>query len=241
MTVNQSGNPSSSQKRERLRQYLAAAGATAASAVLASSADAALVKQSLNIPITDGSVVPIDLDGDTVTDFTLTHTQLGFLPYDNQALYITSDSAGSEVAFFTASGYGWVSEQADDDGQIDGTDGLQPTSAVPYGVAYLGFVNNAGTTFSSEFFNLTNAYLGLKIEIGGNTHYGWAQMDVGPVVLGPPDVSQSFNAVLKCIAYEDVAGAPAMTMDCTIPEPNTLGLLALGSTGLLAMRRRRVA
>ncbi|MDZ4656430.1 MAG: PEP-CTERM sorting domain-containing protein [Bythopirellula sp.] len=241
MTVNQLGNSISTKQRERIKQYLAAAGATAASAVLATTADAALVEQSLNIAIVDGSVVPIDLDGDSVTDFTFTHTQLGFLPYDNQALYITSNSPGSEVAFFSASGYGWVSESADDDGQIDGSDGLLPTSAVPYGVAYLGFVNNGGTTFSSEFFNLTDGFLGLTIEIGGNTHYGWAHMDVGDVVLGPPDVSQSFNAVLKCIAFEDVPGAPALTVDCDIPEPTTMGLLALGATGLLAMRRCRVA
>lgn len=99
---------SSSQQADRIKQYLATAGATAATALLATSADAALVQQTLNIPITDGSVVPIDLDGDLVTDFTLTHTQLGFLAYDNQALYISSNSPGSEVAFFDVTGYGWV-------------------------------------------------------------------------------------------------------------------------------------
>lgn len=215
---------------DRLTRYLAAAGAAA----VGSTAHAALQTQVLNTTIVDGDVVSIDLNNDSVDDFTFTHTTLGFLGYDNQALYITADSAGSEVALFFTGGttFGWVSALADDDNVIDAADGFYPTSAVGYGLAYLGFTNDTGTLFSSEFFDVTDAYLGLKIEIAGQTHYGWALMDVGPVVLSP-DTSPSFAAVIKEIAYEDVPNTPAAA-----PEPTSLSLLALGAIGVSALRRR---
>jgi hypothetical protein len=77
-------------------------------------------------------------------------------------------------------------------------------------------------------------YLGLEFMIGGQIHYGWAQLDVN---FYDPALSPSINAYLTGYAYDTVANQ-ALTAG-QAPEPGTLGLLALGSLGLGFWRRRK--
>jgi hypothetical protein len=93
-----------------------------------------------------------------------------------------------------------------------------------------------------------NGYLGLKFYIHGKIHFGWARLH--RVKLGP-------DWVLTGYAYETIARKPIVTgqkqesgkntslaqvnptaLGATFPQPATLGMLASGSSALLAWRRK---
>jgi hypothetical protein len=96
-----------------------------------------------------------------------------------------------------------------------------------------------------HWVNVKNRYLGLKFQINGRVHYGWARMSVS-VTDG-----KGILALLTGYAYETVPGKaiiagatkgpddaePATSLDTPTPEPATLGVLALGAPGLSIWRR----
>ena len=83
-----------------------------------------------------------------------------------------------------------------------------------------------------DWNNVNDRYLGLRFQIGGNTHYGWARLDVSV------DSQAYYTAHLTGYAYNDAAGADIHASG-GIPEPSTLGLLAGGILGLALWRRRK--
>ena len=82
-------------------------------------------------------------------------------------------------------------------------------------------------------------YLGLKFEINGQAHYGWARFDVTVEQRG-------IQATLTGYAYETVPNKPIVTGKTKGPnvitlEPASLGRFALGASGISAWRRRQSA
>jgi hypothetical protein len=75
-------------------------------------------------------------------------------------------------------------------------------------------------------------YAGFRFAISGNPHYGWARFDI--------TTSGSF---IIAEAYYNTTPNAGVLVGVTIPEPTTtgLGLLALGTAGLAAWRRRKTA
>jgi len=105
------------------------------------------------------------------------------------------------------------------------------------------------TIVYGPWVNVKDRYLGLKFQIKGNTHYGWARLNV--------KVSKTtITATLTGNAYETIPNKPIITGktkgpdDASVeesnaasfatPEPVTLGILALGSPGLSIWRREQV-
>lgn len=69
-------------------------------------------------------------------------------------------------------------------------------------------------------------YLGLRFDIGGNTHYGWANITL----------NGNYTVALNTLGYESVAGASAH-VPASVPEQgNSLVLLAIGAAGIAGFR-----
>jgi PEP-CTERM motif-containing protein len=86
----------------------------------------------------------------------------------------------------------------------------------------------------------SSVVLGLQFTIGANTHYGWLRAAGQAEIIGAP----SSQARIFDWAYEDSPGtglvAPAALADpYAVPEPSSLALLALGATGIAALKARR--
>jgi hypothetical protein len=71
------------------------------------------------------------------------------------------------------------------------------------------------------------AFLGFSYQVGGQTDYGFVQLEV-----------QSGPLFIDSYSY-DSSGAPITVSSSTVPEPSTLALFAAGAVGVAALRRRR--
>jgi hypothetical protein len=109
----------------------------------------------------------------------------------------------------------------------------------------------SGTTYiNGPWVNVKNRYLGLKFQIHGKTHYGWARLSVR--VQGG-EHAKTITATLTGYAYETipkkrlragqtegVADAPAVSVTTWAPgiqQTASLGALALGANGVPIWRR----
>jgi hypothetical protein len=90
------------------------------------------------------------------------------------------------------------------------------------------------TSLNSALTGVEDAYLGISVFEGDETHYGWVHFSV------PNRAETEF--VIHGFGYNDEAGASIRAGQTTdIPEPGTLALLAAGAVGVAAgsARRRR--
>ena len=93
-----------------------------------------------------------------------------------------------------------------------------------------GGVPNTNYGPDSEFEIGDQNLIGFRFEIGNDVHYGWAQLEITKNSL---TVSKWAYESTPDTAIRVGAGLP------TIPEPSSLGLLALGAPGVTSLRRRR--
>jgi hypothetical protein len=91
--------------------------------------------------------------------------------------------------------------------------------------------NGAGSFGGNQYVaNWGVGFAGVEFPINGQNHFGWIRLN-----------EEASSGVAIDWAYESVVGASITAGDTgqsSTPEPNTLGLLALGSVGILALRRK---
>jgi hypothetical protein len=226
----------------RLRMYSLAAGATGVGLLaLAQPAKGEIVYTPADVTISTTTLnsYALDLNGDGTTDFLLNATSRESVDTSGGTSRIIALPTGSNAVV----GIG---------GNAAALAAGQPIGA---GRKFAGRLLATLFTFIGTEFQLggrwaraKNRYLGLKFQIDGQTHYGWARLTVGPK-------GRTLTATLSGYAYETTANAPivagktsgtdaASLAPGSVPAyqtdapPATLGALALGAPPLSIWRRR---
>jgi hypothetical protein len=213
---------------KQLGAYLAAVGAAGVGLMaLSTQSEASVVYTPANITINANSPLSIDLNGDAITDLTITLSQAshflilaGNVPPGNGLRLNASNFAAA--GFFGVPVGPW---------EPFGTGSVVMDAVFCYGTC----------TQSGPWLNVNNKYLGVKFVIGSTTHYGWVRMSTqnAIVVTGYAyDTTPNHNIHDGSIAGPTQAGdlAPA-DLIARGSQPASLGLLARGADGLSIWRR----
>jgi hypothetical protein len=229
-----------SKVERKLAAYLIAGGAAVAAAE-EGRADI-IYSGPQNISINQSSFA-LDLNGDGVTDYTFANSQtfvtVGKPPNTMQQLQSASltvtPSGSNEVAADTVTNKGVTTTTADASVLSFGTSlsGLTFSNTSPQMAA----AGKGAPKQPGNWTGVTDQFLGLRFDINGQQHYGWAELSVGSAANGLP-------ATLEGWAYDTTANEPiaaGQVAPVLVPEPSSLALLAAGAAGLAAYRygRRR--
>ncbi|MCA9260505.1 MAG: PEP-CTERM sorting domain-containing protein [Planctomycetales bacterium] len=201
-------------ERDAVRRaaYALAAGAFAAAG--ADRADAAIVYSgSLDWEIFQGNALPVNLDGDAYDDILLKNYVFGGGNYQG----LSVNFFPGKIVGFTA-GFNYVTALSGGE-MID----FAATSSGSF-AASLAY----GAANPNAEFNAGEAIIGLEFPINATSHFGWLRVTID---------NAAGTFVVNDYAYQDVPGEGLRAGQ--IPEPGALGLLAAGSAGLAALRRRK--
>jgi hypothetical protein len=223
----------------RLFAYAVGAGAVAAGILpLSQPAAAEIVVVPTKVTLGSGSSYVIDIGG--AAQFTLLDRLYVITGSFSTALFSVTCAASASVV-----------------GRVKKASALQPGTPIgpakPFqnGKALLaGAFRETQISQSSvfgQFANTFQRYLGLKFVVKGQTHYGWARFSAVKATANSPMV----KALLTGYAYETTANKPIMagqTADAAsllrpesgatiAPQPASLGMLAVGYSGLNAWRK----
>jgi hypothetical protein len=228
----------------RLNMYALAAGASGVGLLaLAPRAEAKIIYTPAHTKVIAFVPLPIDLNHDGIVDFylwsgccisgvgalsvcqytTMASTFYSGCRYGGANAVRTIDSKGGEYAAALRNGTK-----------------VQGGRFAKKGRAPLGVVTGRNTGFSwhGPWFNggkgVKNRYLGLKFQIKGRFHFGWARLTV--------TINQNaLTAILTGYAYETIPGKGIVAgqtkgPDVTTLDPASLGHLAAGASAIPAWR-----
>ena len=233
---------------QRLSMYALTASAAGVGALcLAHPAEAKIVYTPANVKIVlNGGLIGFDLNHDGIADFAFSNwssvqsfgiaAELRVVPsrQANEIWGAYISSTGVQVLFAAPLPKG---TKVGPKGQFQ----RDPSRGLP--MAQSGVHGGYGS-----WQHVTQAYLGLKFVIKGETHFGWARVRVSAS-------HAPFTATLTGYVYETIPGKailagatkepdsaePTAALSSHTPEPTTLGALALGAPGLSIWRRKESA
>lgn len=208
-----SSRPVPSEASSHRLAYAAAAGAVAA----AGSAHAGIIYSGQqNIAIDQFSALNLNLDGDAYGDVLLKNYVFGGGNYQ-----------GATVNFFPGK---LVSFNVGSIAYVSALNAGFTIDASSVGPSFTGSMAYGGANPSAQFNSASNAFLGLSFAGASGTLYGWVRVSVN---------NAAGTFVVHDWAYESTGSGIAAG---AIPAPGTLGLLAVGASGLGLIRgRKRVA
>ena len=96
--------------------------------------------------------------------------------------------------------------------------------------------NNYGVLLATEgsasAFNVGDpAFIGFQFDAGDGIQYGWAEVTL--------ETGGDNPFTIERFAFGSAGEAVAVGQTVSVPEPSSLGLLALGAVGVLSTRRRK--
>jgi hypothetical protein len=199
----------------KLLAYAAAAGAVVAGG---QGANAIVSTRAIGVTV-DSTTSPYALfvDDDATADFEFTFGN-EFIP-----IGIVPVSGVKGLGTNTVAGFVNIEPKAT---RLTGSSHLPDDYSFISGSAKIAV--SAPDPFGGEFGPGDSGYLGLAFDISGDTHYGFALIDV----------NNDFTTTIQSVSWETQAGA-AIHVPSPIPEPIGLGALAIGAAGLGSLRRRR--
>jgi hypothetical protein len=239
-------------QHQLLNTYALAATGAVGVLTLVPSSEAKIVYTPIHKTIKLHQHYNLDLNHDGITDFTLEltsfHTRntsafstLRVVP--TKANTAEGGSHGTSCGGGRGAGpYAFALQQ----GALIGP--KQPFHGKPNLMGVVGTIDDF-SVFCGPWLDVKNRYLGLKFQIRGETHFGWARLNVAST---PISIT---SATLTGYAYETIPnkpinagkteGAEEDSVDeanpATLNEPTlrpaSLGLLAIGSPGLSVWRR----
>jgi len=174
-------------KSSKLTKRLAQYGALSVAIAGVSETNGQIMYTDLNPDFAggNGTNYALDMDNDTVADFGIigaTAPAVGFYGV------LPSNS-------FVGSNPGYIYPFALDSGDV-----ISSAQTIWYGgtsnVGTLNYVSCYNGIGGSNWCGVTDKYLGLRFQIAGNTHYGWARLDVS---------ASGDSFILKDYAYNSVA------------------------------------
>jgi hypothetical protein len=210
----------------RFASYALAAGAAGVGLLaMAQPAGAQIVYTPTNVTLTRGRLF-IDLNGDGINDFYLEDRGQQHATWRDDLLGVGAALGGGVVATnnrdAVAMNKGSVIGPGQQFKNVAGT--------------MLMLSTGDGTTSSGrhiswssgQWLNVRDRFLGLRFEIGGETHFGWARISVQSVH------GTSITATLLGYAYEATAGKAITAGRTSGPDAGASAMPQAGSLGSLA-------
>jgi hypothetical protein len=237
---------------QHLHAYaLAASAAGVTMLALAQPATSEIIYSPTQVTIGPNQTYSLDLNNDGIVDFTIVNQLTSSASLFELNLFVQNSGGGNAVAghIVNSGGFPWAYAFS------SGFQITQPKRHFTSARATMAW--SRGTKWASSWGGSWpgtygfggGGYLGLKFKIKGKIHYGWARLDT--------DLARSQSATLYGYAYETIPNKPIKTGqeqdNQSVKHPSTstptqparkqptLGMLARGSSAIVAWRQKQLA